>query len=139
GIASAEGAYPYYYELTDAPVTRDFDVICSHFKRVDVTAGTATRVPGTMISDIKNDGVPSIWYFVPYSTRNEFLEYIEGQKSAGTPIEVVYELAEPDTEPSESVLPIVPEKGEIDISTDADSLTAELTCSGWETVNDTSD
>ena len=65
--------------------------------------------------------------------------YLAAQKTAGTPVTIVYELAAPETEALTAVAPIAPQPGQVNILTDADALTATIYGSGWETVNDTSD
>ena len=53
-----------------------------------------------------------------------------------TGAQVVYELAEPTTETLSSVAPIAPQPGVVNIFTDADTLSATITGSGWDTIGD---
>ena len=71
-----------------------------------------------------------------YPTAADFKAYLSAQHAAGTPVTVVYELASPQVETLEAVEPIAPQKGDNVFFTDADSLSATLYGSGWETVND---
>ena len=65
--------------------------------------------------------------------------YLAAQYAAGTPVTVVYELAAPETEALTAISPIAPVPGQLNLTTDADALTATIRGSGWETVNDTND
>ena len=49
---------------------------------------------------------------------------------------IVYELATPTTETPADVDPIVPEKGQLNIYTDANALSATVHGSGWDTISD---
>ena len=53
-----------------------------------------------------------------------------------TGAQVVYELAEPTTETLSPVAPIAPQPGVVNIFTDADTLSATITGSGWDTIGD---
>ena len=65
-----------------------------------------------------------------------FKSYLAAQKTAGTPVTIVYELATPTTETPADVDPIVPEKGQLNIYTDANALSATVHGSGWDTISD---
>ena len=67
---------------------------------------------------------------------DEYKSWLAAQKAAGTPVTIVYELAVPTTETPADVDPIVPEKGQLNISTDADALSATVHGSGWDTISD---
>ena len=51
----------------------------------------------------------------------DFKSYLAAQKTAGTPVTIVYELATPITETPADVDPIEPQIGEVNVFTDADS------------------
>ena len=53
-----------------------------------------------------------------------------------TGAQVVYELAEPTTETLSPVAPIAPQPGAVNIFTDADTFSATITGSGWDTIGD---
>ena len=53
-----------------------------------------------------------------------------------TGAQVVYELAEPTTETLSPVAPIAPQPGVVNIFADADTLSATITGSGWDTIGD---
>lgn len=53
-----------------------------------------------------------------------------------TGAQVVYELAEPTTKTLSPVAPIAPQPGVVNIFTDADTLSATITGSGWDTIGD---
>ena len=91
-----------------------------------------------MSTGVNSSGQPTIWFFSDKATATEFNAYLAAQYAAGTPVTIVYELETPQSEALSAVLPITPAKGQVNLSTDADSLTATITGTGWETVNDTS-
>ena len=91
-----------------------------------------------MMAGLSSSGVPNIWFFSDQPTAEAFNAWLEAQAEAGTPVQVVYALAEPKTEAMTAVAPITPESGQINILVDADALTATIYGSGWEIVNDTS-
>ena len=62
--------------------------------------------------------------------------YLAAQAEAGTPVTVVYEIAEAATETPTAVDPIVPQSGQVNLFTDADALTATIYGSGWDTISD---
>ena len=66
----------------------------------------------------------------------DFKSYLAAQKTAGTPVTIVYELATPTTETPADVDPIEPQAGQLNISTDADALSATVYGSGWDTISD---
>ena len=53
-----------------------------------------------------------------------------------TGAQVVYELADPTTETLSPIAPIAPQPGVVNIFTDADTLSATITGSGWDTIGD---
>ena len=65
-----------------------------------------------------------------------FKAYLAAQASAGTPVTIVYEMAEPTAETPSAVAPIAPQPGVVNIFTDADTLSATITGSGWDTIGD---
>ena len=66
----------------------------------------------------------------------DFKSYLAAQKTAGTPVTIVYELATPTAETPADVDPIEPQAGQLNISTDADALSATVHGSGWDTISD---
>ena len=68
---------------------------------------------------------------------DEYKSWLAAQKTAGTPVTIVYELAIPETEALTAITPITPGAGPVNIWTDADALTATVRGSGWEIINDT--
>ena len=106
---------------------------CSHYQ----TATTAATWGGAEGFGVETTGYFLI-YDANYTTSETWKSYLAAQKTAGTPVTIVYELETPQSEALSAVLPITPAKGQVNLSTDADSLTATITGSGWETVNDTS-
>ena len=70
------------------------------------------------------------------TTIDTWKAYLAAQYAAGTPVTIVYELAAPEVEVLDPIEPIVPERGVVNISTDADALTATIYGSGWEIIND---
>lgn len=109
---------------------------CSHFP-----AYTANSV----VHEISGDGFAiqngtSLYIRISgCETVDDCKAYLAAQYAAGTPVTIVYELAAPETEALTAISPIAPQPGQLNLSTDADALTATIHGSGWETVNDTSD
>lgn len=114
-------------------------LLCSHYLSVPATTG-GTYDCVTGISIHATEAAIYI-YDERYSDGNveTWKAYLAAQKTAGTPVTIVYELAVPETEALTAVAPIVPQPGQVNILTDADALTATIYGSGWETVNDTGD
>ena len=135
----ADGAYAYVTSATGALQMEDFPALCSHFAAVSKAAPTAQKTAGTMMSGLTSSSVPNIWFFSDQPTVEEFNAWLEAQAEAGTPVQVVYAMAAPETEALTAVAPIAPQPGRLNILTDADALTATIYGSGWETVNDTGD
>lgn len=68
-------------------------------------------------------------------TADEYNSYLAAQYAAGTPVQILYALAEPE-EVQLSVLDIRPISGEVNTLSVADgTLTVNYTASGWETVS----
>lgn len=137
-IPCASGAYAYVTNAVDGLLADDFPALCSHFAVVSKNAPTSQCAAGTMMAGLSSSGVPNIWFFSDQPTAEAFNAWLEAQAEAGTPVQVVYALAEPKTEAMTAVAPIAPESGQINILVDADALTATIYGSGWEIVNDTS-
>lgn len=124
-----------YMEFADADL-RYQTSINSHFKNLN--AAWRMNTPWTY-SD--NQTVHNKYFVVPKSQIADIAawkSWLAAQKAAGTPVTIVYELAVPETEALTAISPIVPEAGPVNVWTDADTLTATTSGSGWETVNDTS-
>lgn len=136
-----EGVYAYTYPLfnTDAPPIEDFKGLCSHFRIIPRNAAKSERVAGTAALGTSSPQWGQIWFFTAQPTAAEFNAWLAAQAEAGTPVTLAYERAAPQVERLEAVEPIAPQKGYNVLFTDADSLTATLYGSGWETVNDTED
>ena len=84
---------------------------------------------------------PSRWTHDPLLQRKAFTlgipsTALAAQAEAGTPVTIVYELAEPTTETLSPIAPIAPQPGVVNIVTDADALSAAITGSGWDTIGD---
>jgi len=137
-IPCASGAYAYVTNAVDGLLADDFPALCSHFAVVSKNAPTSQCAAGTMMAGLSSSGVPNIWFFSDQPTAEAFNAWLEAQAEAGTPVQVVYALAEPKTEAMTAVASIAPESGQINILVDADALTATIYGSGWEIVNDTS-
>ena len=110
-------------------------IICSHYK-----TDTANNVWLGMQSTICTLSGGNIAVVdMRYDTVGAWKAYLAAQYAAGTPVTIVYELAAPETEALTAISPIVPQPGQLNLTTDADALTATIHGSGWETVNDTND
>ena len=141
GFGTPEGVYAYTAPLTGsgALAEEDFPGICSHFAVIPHSAIQSERTAGTVMLGVGNSGVPQAWFFTTHATAEAFNGWLQQQQAAGTPVTIVYELATPETEALAAVTPIAPQPGTVNIATDADSLTATIASSGWQTVNDTTD
>ena len=141
GFGTPEGVYAYTAPLTGsgALAEEDFPGICSHFAVIPHSAVQSERTAGTVMLGVGNSGVPQAWFFTTHATAEAFNGWLQQQQAAGTPVTIVYELAEPEMEALAAVTPIAPQPGTVNIATDADSLTATIASSGWQTVNDTTD
>lgn len=112
------------------------NLLCSHYLSVPATTGgTYERVAG--ISVHASEKAVYI-YDEQYSDGNveAWKSYLAAQYAAGTPVTVVYEIAEAATETPTAVDPIVPQSGQVNLFTDADALTATIYGSGWDTISD---
>lgn len=136
-----EGVYAYTCPLfnTDAPPIEDFKGLCSHFRIIPRNAAKSERVAGTAALGTSSPQWGQIWFFAAQPTAAEFNAWLAAQVEAGTPVTLAYERAAPQVETLEAAEPIAPQKGDNVLFTDADSLSATLYGSGWETVNDTED
>ena len=110
------------------------NIICSHFDAITGEAGwTGTKgIAVALAGDI-------VITDPDHSTLEDFKGYLAAQAAAGTPVTVVYELAAPTAEALTAVPPIAPQPGTVNLITGGDRLTAEISGSGWQVVNDTSD
>ena len=140
-FATPEGVYAYTAPLTGSGAAHkeNFAGMCSHFTVIPRNAVQSERVAGTVMLGILTSGDgPQAWFFTTQATAEAFNAWLQQQDSAGTPVTLVYELAAPETEVLTAISPIVPQPGQLNLTTDADALTATIHGSGWETVNDTS-
>ena len=112
--------------------------MCSH---------ATAKTPASIVSSVDNIGIGvgngtnlSLYLNLgsQYATVSAFKAYLAAQYAAGTPVTIVYELAEPVTETLAPITPVGTPKDTIHIAADSTHLHAALTCSGWENVSDTS-
>ena len=108
------------------------NVRCSHYETV--TTGTQWS------KGVEGIGVETTGQIIildaGLATLDAWKSYLAAQASAGTPVTIVYELAASETETPADVDPIVPEKGQLNIYTDANALSATVHGSGWDTISD---
>ena len=138
-FAAPEGVYAYTAPLTGSGAAHkeNFAGMCSHFTVIPRNAVQSECVAGTVMLGIPNSGDgPQAWFFTTQATAEAFNAWLQQQDSAGTPVTLVYELAAPETEALTAISPIAPEKGQLNISTDADALSATVHGSGWDTISD---
>lgn len=109
------------------------EVACSHYiattgnKLYSGTQGVSVSAASDFIQifDTTRSGM----------TADEYNSYLAAQYAAGTPVQILYALAEPE-EVQLSVLDIRPISGEVNTLSVADgTLTVNYTASGWETVS----
>ena len=114
------------------------NIMCSH---------ATAKAPASIVSSVDNIGIGignganlSLYLNLgsQYATVSDFKAYLAEQYAAGTPVTIVYELAEPVTETLAPITPVGTPKDTIHIAADSTHLHAALTCSGWENVSDTS-
>ena len=138
GIKNSDG---YYWRLPvsgileiTSPVIPN--IICSNY--VTVNPNLQWNNPINSISQNYNPGLRT--EIAIYDTRyaqseiSEWKSYLAAQKSAGTPVTVVYELAAPTAETPAAITPITPDSGTLNICTDGDEIEATLNLSGWDTI-----
>ena len=123
-----------YLDNTDDPA-----IICSHFDSVGGNAGWGSTVPVASRSANNDYHNTTIRFYTDMTSLSDWTAYLAAQASAGTPVTVVYELAAPTAEALTAVPPIAPQPGTVNLITGGDRLTAEISGSGWQVVNDTSD
>ena len=139
--AATSAANTYYFDFTNTggDITPQVLIpgICSHYKTAQVAS------IGAEDKTFAHLDYTSIRRFLfrddSYTTLEAWKTYLAAQKTAGTPVTIVYELAAPETEALTAISPIAPQAGQLNLVTDADALTATIRGSGWETVNDTND
>ena len=110
------------------------NIRCSHYETVTTGAQWSNGVEGVGVETTGQ----IIILDAGLTTLDAWKSYLAAQYAAGTPVTIVYELAAPETEALTAISPIAPENGQLNLTTDADALTATIHGSGWETVNDTS-
>nr|DAR23510.1 MAG TPA: tail protein [Caudoviricetes sp.] len=135
----------YYWRLSIADIYQITtsvlpNIICSHYQTETPDAqwgGTDSCISQNYNANARTE---VLIYDTNYAESDlaTWKAYLAAQYASGTPVTIVYELETPQAEALSAVLPITPAKGQVNLSTDADSLTATITGSGWETVNDTS-
>lgn len=91
--------YPYwYYDFADYGTAINDRVQCSHFKRLSIASTTnniGVNIWNTTAANACRIGVrPGIDSVTNLAT---WKEYLAAQAAAGTPVQVAYELAEPET------------------------------------------
>lgn len=111
--------------LSDFP-NENFMPLCTHF----VGKTTASAAPDTLRLYFTSGGVPRTYFFVDqtvddFSTVEKFQAWLTAQCAAGTPVIVVYPLAEPVTE-SVTPQPLNLAKGDNIVSTSAEVTSIPL-------------
>lgn len=110
-------------------------MLCSHYAVTSANAAWLSPTPAiTQSSD--DSGGKNIRIMTDVASLDAWKSYLAAQNAAGTPVTIVYELATPTTETPVDVDPIVPEKGQLNIFTDADALSTTVHGSGWDTISD---
>ena len=137
-VAATSAANTYYFDLinTGGEITTQVlkPGICSHYK----TAQTAQI--GVEDKTFQHLDYSSMRRFLfrddSYAAVDAWKSYLAAQAAAGTPVTIVYELAEPTAETPSAIAPIAPQPGVVNIFTDADTFSATITGSGWDTIGD---
>ena len=117
--------------------------ICSHFiNNYNVISGNALGFTiysiNIIVFGIERSLLEPYGFVAGQTTTytTAFKSWLSAQSSNGTPVTVLYELAEPTTETLSPIDPILPQAGTVNIITDADTLSATVTGSGWDTIGD---
>lgn len=140
GIKNDDG---YYWRLSVADIYQITtsvlpNIICSHYQTE--TPGNQWGGTDSCISQNYNANARTevLIYDTNYaeSDLSAWKSYLAAQNAAGTPVTIVYELATPTAETPADVDPIEPQAGQLNISTDADALSATVHGSGWDTISD---
>ena len=142
-IRSPKNNQGYYYRLSVADIFQITtsiapNLICSHYQ----TKAPGNQWDGTDSCVSQNYTANMRTEILVYDTNyaesdlTTWKAYLAAQYAAGTPVTIVYELAEPTTETPSAIAPIAPQPGVVNIFTDADTLSATITGSGWDTIGD---
>ena len=107
---------------------------CSHL--MVASANSAVNMNGSLNKVGLGQGTELFINVEGCDTVSSLKSYLADQYAAGTPVTIVYELAAPTTETPADVDPIEPQAGQLNISTDADALSATVHGSGWDTISD---
>ena len=108
------------------------NMICTHYESIPADATYSGQAGISFGTGTKYIGI----FDDQFSDVVSFKSYLAAQKTAGTPVTIVYELATPTTETPADVDPIEPQAGQLNISTDVDALSATVYGSGWDTISD---
>ena len=144
-VRSPKNNQGYYYRLSVANIFQITtpvlpNIICSHYQTENPDAQWAGTDSCISQNNNANMRTEVMIYDANYAESDlaTWKSYLAAQKTAGTPVTIVYRLAAPETEALTAISPIAPQPGRLNLYTDADALTATIRGSGWETVNDTS-
>ena len=142
-VRSPKNNHGYYWRLSVANIFQITtsvlpNIICSHYQTENPDAQWASTDSCISQNNNANLRTEVLIYDTNYaeSDLSAWKAYLAAQKTAGTPVTIVYELATPTTETPVDVNPIVPEKGQLNIFTDADALSTTVHGSGWDTISD---
>ena len=142
-IRSIKGDDGYYWRLSIADIYQITtsvlpNIICSHYQTE--TPDAQWTGADSCISQNRNENMRTdvLIYDANYAESDlaTWKSYLAAQAAAGTPVTIVYELAEPTAETPSPVAPIAPQPGVVNIFTDADTFSATITGSGWDTIGD---
>lgn len=132
-VRSLKNNHGYYYRLSVAnifQITTSIvpNLICSHYRTEAPSnqwGGTDSCISQNYIANMRTE---VLIYDTNYAESDlaTWKSYLAAQKTAGTPVTIVYELAAPTTETPADVDPIEPNTGEVNVFTDADSLNITL-------------
>lgn len=111
------------------------NIICTHLKS-EASGSLWESVAGDQGISLSAHSSTIIMVHSSIDDMDTWKAYLAAQAAAGTPVTIVYELAEPTTETLSPVAPIVPQPGVVNIFTDADRVSATITGSGWDTIGD---
>lgn len=141
GIATSGGLHFTYCAVNDIKAIESNSevttLISSHYQSVSANDAWGSTNPSISQVITDNNG-KSIRVTTDITSLSEWKAYLAAQYASGTPVTIVYELAEPVTETLAPITPVGTPKDTIHIAADSTNLQAALTCSGWENVSDTS-
>ena len=137
GIWAGDNGNTFYIWLKGTELGISNDLITASSAYAPVRRGSTDDWKDNCVA-IAGGGASVNFIRTSYATVDDWKAYLADQYGAGTPVQIVYNLATPTTIqlPPATVTAL---KGVNTLHTDADSVSVAYTASGWEIVNDLSE